>query len=55
MQILNDSILNLDQSFPNEENMSDPEFAFWDEFYREKNEEDTSQKSNLPLNPLKAN
>lgn len=55
MLYTDDTVLQLDQSFPEEENMTDPEFAFWDEFYREKNEEDTVLKFNFPFNPDKTN
>jgi len=55
MQNINDNILQMSEPFPEEENMTDPEFAFWDEFYRDKNEEDTSLKFNIPFNNLKHN
>lgn len=55
MQTIDDNTFQMEQPFPDEENMTDAEFAFWDEFYREKNEDGTLLKIQLSLQKIKTN
>lgn len=63
MRNVDDKILQLDETFPDEETQSDSEFAFWDEFYSSKKgsfeieefEDGTRLKVEIPVKKIKTN
>ena len=63
MYNLDDNILQIDKTFPEEKSQTDPEFAFWDEFYSDKKgpfevqefEDGTRIKVQIPLKKIKTN